>query len=51
MSVFSALRKQAVKKVNIGSWEGTFDNPESISFTIDTVSILVADFIDYIFFS
>ena len=48
MSIFSALRKQAVKKVNMGSWEGIFNNPKAILFTINTVPILVNDFIDYI---
>jgi peptidyl-prolyl cis-trans isomerase SurA len=48
VSVFSALRKLAVKKVNMGSWEGTFDNLKAVLFTITTVPILVNDFIDYI---
>lgn len=48
VSVFSALRKVAVKKVNMGSWEGTFNNLQSILFTINNTPILVTDFIEYI---
>ena len=46
--VFSALRKQTVKKINLGNWDGTFDNLKAVLFTINSVPILVNDFIDYI---
>ncbi|MDC0204294.1 peptidylprolyl isomerase [Flavobacteriales bacterium] len=48
VSVFSALRKLAVKKVNKGSWDGQSTNIKEVLFTINTMPILVNDFIDYI---